>query len=59
MSYCFYKIYVSDIPKNVSTLENLKIELNNTIQIYNILHFIQVGIKETKPRQLLRLDLPS
>ena len=43
------KIYVSHIPENVSTLENLKIKLNNT----NILHFKRVGIKETKPRKLI------
>ena len=49
MSDCFNKIYVSDIPENVSTLENLKIKLNNT----NILHFKRVGIKETKPRKLI------
>ena len=49
MSDCFNKIYVSDIPENVSTLEDLKIKLNNT----NILNFKRVGIKDTKPRKLL------
>ena len=49
MSDCFNKIYGSYIPENVSTLENLKIKLNNT----NILHFKRVGIKETQPSKLL------